>query len=436
MSCTRIRRLIGVYRGLDRAERRMLATHLRGCEQCRSTWSAEQDLLRRVRAIPELDPPAGFEGRLLNIPALVSTQPRTWLLPRLLPLVLLALGGLLALDGRGLPVHLIASGNAGAGAGAQASLGAAVDSAEAVSVSGEAGASRPAHALGLPVARLGRITLLTPQPEQKPLPPVVPAGRGATRSAFGQSFTGISGKPESSDLKANGIPEDTDAPSAETNSNRSRNQDAGKNPTEPPPPTTSPAPSQVALACVDLTLQVFSDCPDCDGALPPGLALPLPSVLYYDVYDSRQAALLEGLLEPDGKSRIEQRLESLCGSLPLTVQLRFTDPDWRSCPTGDSLRRLVTSDGVHSLEFGLTRGCPAPTEPPPTAGTETPEPPPSATPGAVGPTAQSTGVAAGETPAPPSTEPAEPTLPPSPQPTLAPPPLEPSPEALVERQRR
>ena len=47
MNCRRVNLLLGVYRQLDRAERRMVDTHLRDCEACRQVWRDE----RRLRAV-------------------------------------------------------------------------------------------------------------------------------------------------------------------------------------------------------------------------------------------------------------------------------------------------------------------------------------------------------------------------------------------------
>ncbi len=91
MSCEHVRRQLGVYRDLDRTERRAVARHLRGCERCRQHWQDEQAVRALVCAVPLLDPPRSLESRLLAIPA-VARRP---LLPRPAPWLMLAAASLL-----------------------------------------------------------------------------------------------------------------------------------------------------------------------------------------------------------------------------------------------------------------------------------------------------------------------------------------------------
>ena len=384
MTCARIRRLIGVYRELDRPERRMLAEHLQGCESCRLAWRAEQQVLARLRSIPVLDPPARLEPRLLRIPSLAAPRPRGWLLPRLLPLALLALGGLLTLgDGRREASQAERAAPAELGRRGTPGLPAAADASAAREV------SLAASAAARPVDRQGRFALRTPEaarlteaqapaaarPASAPRPPAVrPRSIAGLHGGDNDPFGGAGG-----------------------GGNKPQQPDPGepKAPRPSPVPSQAPAPAEdPAPACVDLTLRLFADCLDCDGQQQPGSSLPLPEGLQYSVYDSSSRALTEGLIEAQGETAIALHLGLLCGRLPLQVQLLQIDPLWLACPALGGASRGIDRAGPTSLDFGLGHSCPAPTAPPeptepaeptPAAGEPSPAPPetpsPPATPG-------------------------------------------------------
>ncbi|MCB9175999.1 MAG: zf-HC2 domain-containing protein [Caldilineae bacterium] len=372
MTCARIRRLIGVYRELDRPERRMLAEHLQGCESCRLAWRAEQQVLARLRSIPVLDPPAGLEPQLLRIPSLAAPRPRGWLLPRMLPLALLALGGLLTLgDGwrpatpadRAAPAALDGPGDA--------------DRLAAADPSAAHPASLAASPAARPVDRQVRYALRTPEAARLAEIQAPPAGRaaGGTRLPTLRP-RGVTG-PRGGDNDPFG--------DAGGGANKPQQPDPG----EPKAPRPSPAPSQTpapaedpAPACVDLTLRIFADCLDCDGQPGPGSSQALPEGMQFSVYDSSPQALTEGLIEARGETAISLHLGPLCGRLPLQVTLLQIDPLWLACPSLGGASRRIDTAGPASLDFGLGHSCPAataapePAEPTPGAGEPSPTPPP------------------------------------------------------------
>ena len=371
MSCTRIRRLIGVYRELDRAERRMLASHLRECESCRLTWQAEQRVLNRLRAIPELEPPPGLQRELLAIPALLAGRPRGWSLPKLLPILLLGLlGGLWTLAGVKTALFTDAPDSAALGEVASPDI-------EPIP-----GPGLGAVEVSSAIERRHPMRLRTPEParlaarlEAELDDSLTPAGNAALPGSrwAPPPFTGndLSGQ-----VDPNGSGQAPSEPSDDDRGPRDRKRNR-------PEPTLMPAPTALALSCVDLTLRIFTECPACSGELPPGQALPLPVGIQYAVFNEN-TTFAEGRIATAGASALELSLDNLCEALPLTVEIYPPeDLDWRSCPQTGALSQEVREPGALLLEFGLTQTCALATEVPasPTPGPSvTAEPPPSGSP--------------------------------------------------------
>ncbi len=426
MSCSRIRRLIGIYRELDRPERRMLAAHLRSCQRCQVAWRNEQELLRRVRAIPDLEPPAGLEGRLLRIPSLPAAQPRLRLLPRLLPLLLLVLGGLAGLSG-GAVILLGEAPWGGAGQPAASGLPSEPDSAarsDAAAAPMQPGASDPSldeARLSAPIERQVERPLRTPRPAAPTALAALP-DRAASGSRPGLPGGGVdpNGAPASSSRRSGSdeAPDSAGGPDAGPRERPSAPDPTRQPPPAPTEPPSEPRPTELAQACVDLTLRIAADCPVCEGAAPDPLPA-LPEDLFWSVYDARSMALGEGSLQAAGRPRLEASLDRICGVLPLTVELHLTDPDWATCPaSGTDLQRLVRSAGAHDLDFSLSRGCPVPTSTPSPGATEPPDSP-TASPT---PSPRPTSLIAAETPGSSEPDPGRTSQPPGPPPPSAQPP--------------
>jgi hypothetical protein len=358
---------MGLHRELDRIERRMLASHVRECEICRGAWRNEQRLLQRIHAIPDLDPPADLQRQLLAIPALVGGQPQVLSLPRFLMIALLALAGLLALGG---------AQNSDDGAMDIGSVFSESTPLQANSVGQQIHRAEGASAVRAPIARNLPIGLRTPLPPAAKgglkelvaasLEPEIPAQAKIQGEAARSPQGGLASRPRID----RGESDSTDG------------QPTGGGKTAPQATATAPA------ACVDVALVVFADCPDCDGEPAPGLGLTLPEGMQVAVFDGSLDApvLFEGTLDPGGAARIERRLGSFCGRMPLSVSLWVPDATWRACPHTGGFLQQVSHDSEGPVSFGLTRGCPAPTEAPPQA---TASPSPSATPSEPNPTATS-----------------------------------------------
>lgn len=407
MNCERVRRQLGVYRELDRVERRALAQHLAGCPSCRAAWQEEQQARAVVAGVPRLEPPRGLEGRLLAIPATAgAARPAHPALPWL------AIAGLLLLlFGAGLvrkaPVGpgstgdtvalLVAAPRAAAGEAAPIVRQAApanprddISRAEQAAVL-LARAQAPAPAVAVAARQVGLARPARPAATAAPAPAALEPGADVSAAGGGLGSGG--------DIDTHG----------ERNGTRATRTPAS--PTEPPP-----APTPVPTVCVDITVVAFADlvggdrpdCPGCDGqwtaedeaaATAAGVVLPNWPIALYDPLnpDTSSATIIEDELTVNG-GQGSYRFTSCAVTLPVRVQLRLRPAnDWTVCPTLNTLEQDVTSAGATEVRFPMTLGCPVPTPPPSPTTVLLPDDP------AADPTAATPTAAATDRPQPPAT---------------------------------
>jgi hypothetical protein len=366
MSCERVRRQLGVYRELDRIDRRAVDQHLRACEGCRTQWQDEQRVRSLVRSVPLLDVPRGLEGRLLAIPA--APPPRLGP-PRLVPWLLLATASLLA---GGLMVVSRGPGSGGAQPPGPMAAG-------LVAPIGQAAADERA---GLAAGRPAATALLREHP---------PLDQAELRPAERVAFAA----PPS-------------APRPPAPRRRPKPEPAVSEPallamaTEPPPSAPvedpEPAPRQPATAlplptaapvCVDFVAELFVDlaggdpaaCPACDGqwseederlATAAGLTVPRGlNLAAYDLSEPQAGRLISELDVHEAAPFVRARIQA-CGALPIVLQVALPDAGWAACPVGGQLEYSANAPGEHRVSFPLVPGCPAPTPTPSVAPSEPP----------------------------------------------------------------
>lgn len=361
MICERVRRQLGVYRELDRTERRAVARHLRNCDTCRQHWRDEQAVRALVGAVPVLDAPRGLERRLLAIPELaprpVLSRPVPWLTLAVTSLLLGA--ATLAWESRGTPP------SASLPPASQAAIG-ATETGPATAVARRLRPPAPAAAASEDLL----LAQAEPQAEPPTHRPRAAGGRSAPIAAPDEPPLGPPAKPQPA---AGAQPEPQRPRSTAT----------------PAPQRPAPSPTP-ATACVSVTALVFADlagagglaCPGCDGAfsdedvaLAKAAGLVLPGgmqVALYDLSEPGGHVLKESRLAPDGAA-VAHEVGEVCGRLPIFVQLKLPAGSWAACPVTGSLERRVELAGEVSVSFPLTAGCPAPS-PSPTSPPASPTP--------------------------------------------------------------
>ena len=380
MVCERTQRLIGVYRELDRAERRMVNEHLRGCSACQSAWQDELRVRAHMRMDRMLEPSRGFESKLLAIPRHVPAPSpmTTWL--RGIGLALTALLGaalLTRMAGLGLPADAPLNGS---------SL--SVDPSAAILLGGPGGLARPqAIARTTPVDLARGVEVAPPAANAGQMGPKA-AGRPLVPSGAARPPAG-SKNPMATDA-ANGEASDPPA-EADAGADVTPGEDEGEE-RRSAPPTVEPK-----LACVSVAVLLFADlagdsgldCQGCDGqytdedeAEAARRHLGLPSGLQLLLY-AGDTPLLEQLVDVDPESARQTVVLSACdvpAGGPIRVQLVGISEGWSLCPASPKLVDVSVDDEGHgSGQFALRADCPVLAPPPVSTDVPTPgagQPPP------------------------------------------------------------
>jgi hypothetical protein len=152
----------------------------------------------------------------------------------------------------------------------------------------------------------------------------------------------------------------------------------------------------MASGCVEGAIALFADvagqgppgCQGCDGAWAPededvarrlGVALPGFQLAVYDAAGTvRWEQSVDG-----GRPFVRVQVPSVCGQLPMTIQVVGLAGPWSACP-GGSLESSLASAGPFEWAVPLTPGCRLPDAgtllPPDQAPTEEPRDPPTVAP--------------------------------------------------------
>jgi hypothetical protein len=388
MNCRRVNLLLGEYRHLDRAERRMVDAHLRGCDACRQARQDEVRVRAAIINIPSCEPTPGLEPRLRAIaaspPPPAAGGPSGGVANRVGWLVAAVVGGVALFVAS--PWGGPAPGGSPAGSDQAAGIRPAARS--AVSSVGRAAGSLPETI----VRRRGAVRWGTTAPE---VPEDVVAGQGvevaldaAPTVRLGAAEHRSASRP-GADLPAKSVPVNpvpapaiaiADATSGPVDRPRRADPPAAPpavNPQQtstPRPVATQPLASPTPRGCVVITAQVFADlagagsladCPGCDGAWTAGdealaaeLGVVLPAGVQLAVYDANRNVLVEETFDVQQSPMVEHAFEDLCFELPVSVALVNLPPGWATCPVSGVVEQHVDTPGRAQVRFPLTSGCP------------------------------------------------------------------------------
>jgi hypothetical protein len=391
--CERVRRQLGVYRELDRVERRAVAQHLAACPSCRAAWQEEQQARAVIVGVPRLEPPRGLEGRLLAIPATAGTaRPghpvMPWFAVTGVLLLLFGAGFVQLTSGRSAPpvtngaARVTSPETQAIGSGPIVRQIAPSMLLDKISRDEQAAVMLAQHtapftAVSVAARSVSAARAAEPPANAAPAPLTVDPGAGAPGPGRGLG-AGVHGE------------EDDEA--------------GGKRATRTPVPPTEAAPLPSPTVCVDIKVVAFADlvggdspdCPGCDGQWTPedeaaaaaaGVVVPTWLATLYDLADpdTSTSTIDEKWLIVDG-GQASYTFKVCDESFPIRVELSAPSTvDWFVCPLLGTLEQEVTSADITEVRFPMTLGCPAPT-PPPSATALTPPEDPAADPTAPAPT--------------------------------------------------
>lgn len=393
MNCRRVNLLMGEYRHLDRAERRMVDAHVRDCEACRLAWHDEVRVHALIHNIPPCEPTPDLEPRLRAIvagpPPPAAGGPSGGAANRVGWLVAAAVGGIALFMAS--PWEIPAPGGSHAGSDQAMRLRPV-----AMSAVSDAGRAAGSASVGIIGRRGGaRMVAIVPEaPEDgvaggdtdEALDAVSPmhlgsadhrsAGRrgaaGTAPSEQGQSAPGDSAAAPAVAVAAASSgsgdrPVRADPPAAPPSVNPRQTA-------TPLPAATQPPASPTPRGCVVITAQVFADlagagsladCPGCDGAWTPEDAalaadrgVTLPAGVQLVVYDDQREVQDEAISIAAQPPVVDVTFGERCFDLPVSVVLSYLPEGWASCPLSGVIEQRIESPGRANLRFPLTRGCP------------------------------------------------------------------------------